>query len=605
MPPTKISLPAVVSNLPKPFLLSLAGAMAAAIVIIGAAGWQLMEASETRQTAAEASDRVDRISRSAQDLLQLVTQAESHQRGYLLLGREDDADAVLAARPIAAELLSELARDARREGLDGSRLERMEGLVHSRFTVFEQTIGLARAGRGEAARRVVLGGQGARIMADLKDTARGLAVEVQEKRRAAVAARERARERATALQILLIALVVAGFGAAAAAAVSGRYKAERSAAAMGRAHAEMAKAQWEADQANAAKSRFLAAASHDMRQPLHALSLYLASLARRVDSADGQRILANMESAVRAMTRMFSALLDLARLEAGVLRPEPVTFPLGDLLADVAHQAAEVDRDGQHRITVLPTRLEVRSDPDLLEIVLRNLAVNAVKYAGAGRVLIGCRRAGDSVRIEVHDTGPGIPPDRLEELFGEFVRGDATRSVEGLGLGLSIVDRLARLLDHPIAARSEVGRGSVFSVTAPRAVGPAARAVEGSAPDFRGVEVLLVDDEPLVLDAMRIALEDAGALVVAAASAAEALAAAASRSFDLYIFDLALTGESGLDLAASVERGRGEPIRVLIVTGSTSPEPLKALRLSGRRWITKPVSSLNLITAAVDVLRDG
>lgn len=598
----KINLGAIASSLSTSFLLSLLGAAVAAALIVGTAGWQLMEATHTRREVAEASDRVDRIAGSAQSLLQVVTQAESHQRGYLLLGREDYADAALNARPVARELLAELGRDARAEGLDLTTLNRIENLIESRFDVYERTIGLARAGRGEAALGLVRGGEGARIMAELHLVVRGLAAEVQAKRRAAVAARERARDLAIALQMLLITLVVAGFSVAAAVGVVGRYRAQQAAAAMGRANAEMARAHLEAEQANAAKSRFLAAASHDMRQPLHALSLYLASLGRRVDSADGQRILVNMEAAVRAMTRMFAALLDLARLEAGVLRPELVTFALGDLLANVAHQAAEVDRNRADRVTVMPTKLEIRSDPDLLEIIVRNLAVNAVKYAGAGRVLIGCRRAGDHVRIEVHDTGPGIPPERLQDLFGEFVRGDMTRSIEGLGLGLSIVDRLSQLLGHPIEVRSEVGRGSVFSVTVPRAAGLADQAPEGRATDVRGARILLVDDEPLVLDAMRIALEDAGATVVAAASGTEALAVA-GRPFDLYVFDLALAGESGLDLLANIERRRGEAVRALIVTGSTSPEPLNALRRSGRTWITKPVSAVQLITAAADLLR--
>lgn len=600
----KISVRAIAWSLPKSFLLSLLGAVAAAVLIVAPAGWELMKASEARREAADASDRVDRIARSAQSLLRVVVQAESHQRGYLLLGREDFADAVLNADPIASALLTELRRDVRREGLDSSRMERIEALVQARFDVFVQAVSMAREGRNDAALALVRRGQGPRIMAELDAAAQELAAEVQEKRRDAIAARERARDEATALQILLMILVVAGFSVAAAAAVFGRYTALRSAEALRLVNAEMAHAHLEAEQANAAKSRFLAAASHDMRQPLHALSLYLASLARRVDSEDGRRILVNMDAAVRAMTRMFSALLDLARLEAGVLRPAPVTFALGDLLADVAQQGAEVDRQRADRITVMPTNLEIRSDPDLLEIVLRNLVVNAVKHAGGGRVLIGCRRVADDVRIEVHDTGPGIPPERLQDLFGEFVRGDMTRSVEGLGLGLSIVDRLSQLLGHPIAAHSQVGRGSVFSVTVPRDAGSSVYSSEDHAADLRGARILVVDDEPLVLDAMRIALEDAGASVVVAGSAAEALAAA-EQPFDLHVFDLSLAGANGLALLTSIEHRRGAAVRGLIVTGSTSPEPLNILRRSGRPWITKPVSSAQLIAAAADLLRGG
>jgi signal transduction histidine kinase/CheY-like chemotaxis protein len=370
--------------------------------------------------------------------------------------------------------------------------------------------------------------------------------------------------------------------------------------------AETEAAKRAAEDADRAKSRFLAAASHDMRQPLHALALYISALERRVEGSQAREILANMDGAVRAMTRLFTALLDMARLEAGVLKPEPVDFSICDLLHEVAEHSLDLRGQREVRVTVAPTALRVRADPDLLEIVLRNLASNAVKHSKGGRVLLGCRRVADAVRIEVRDDGEGIPPDELQQIFAEFVRGERAGATEGVGLGLAIVQRLTKLLGHPLSVRSEVGRGSVFTVTVPRAAAAPQRkpALQAEAPmALHGARILVADDEPLALDAMRRALRDAGAEVGTAASAGEA-EAIAGEGWALHILDLNLGDEDGLELIERIEAGRGARLRALIVTGTTTPEALGRLRSSGRPWLTKPLSADQLVLAASRLLAE-
>jgi signal transduction histidine kinase len=215
------------------------------------------------------------------------------------------------------------------------------------------------------------------------------------------------------------------------------------------ASAALATARREAEDSNKAMSRLLATAGHDMRQPLHAMTLYVSVLEGRLQSDAERELLANIDSAAQSMGRLFTSLLDCTRLEAGLLQCEVTEFSLGDLLAEVAAHSAEAgERDGA-RVCVAPAAVYVRTDPDLLEIILRNLTSSAVKHAKGGRVLLGCRRVGAQVRIEVHDAG-------------------RTPAADGPDLGLSIAQRIARLLDHTLSVKSKPGRGSVFSIVVPR-----------------------------------------------------------------------------------------------------------------------------------------
>lgn len=227
----------------------------------------------------------------------------------------------------------------------------------------------------------------------------------------------------------------------------------------------------EAERANMAKSRFLAAASHDLRQPLHALNLFAAELESRVNTAAQRRLSRQINTAVGSLGELLAALLDMSRLDIAELTPQRKAVALFPLLEAAAlnHQRSA---DAKHlRLTVMPTRLWVDSDPQYLARIISNLIGNAVRYTLKGRVLIGTRRRGDRVRVEVWDTGIGIPAEHLSSLFHEFyqVHNPERDAGKGLGLGLSIVDRLCRALDHPVSVHSEPGKGTVFSVTLPLA----------------------------------------------------------------------------------------------------------------------------------------
>ncbi len=226
-----------------------------------------------------------------------------------------------------------------------------------------------------------------------------------------------------------------------------------------------------AEEANVAKSRFLAVASHDLRQPLHALELFVQALEDSSLPAHAQQLVTNVRRSVNSMEELFDALLDISRLDAGVVRARVDVIPVAALLDRLSFEYGTVAQRKGLALEVMKTSLYVRSDPTLLARILRNLVANAVRYTERGRVVVGCRRRGDQVSIEVWDTGPGIPPEKHAEVFQEFtqLREPERDRRKGLGLGLAIVERLTKLLGHTVTLRSVPGKGSVFAIGLPRA----------------------------------------------------------------------------------------------------------------------------------------
>jgi DNA-binding response OmpR family regulator len=368
-------------------------------------------------------------------------------------------------------------------------------------------------------------------------------------------------------------------------------------------------AKHEAVSANLAKSHFLAAASHDLRQPLYAMNLFLSTLRRRVIGDEATRLVAGMTETIESMQAMFNALLDVSRLDAGAVTPTVVGFELEQMLqrlrASFAGQAAAKGL----RLDIPPSAALVRSDPVLLESILRNLLSNAVRYTHQGRVDLRCGSHGPNVRIEVSDTGPGIPEDQRERVFEEFHRLDNTGATErGLGLGLAIVRRMAALLEISVALTSKAGLGSVFSVTVPRATSAAA---ETGTPaitlnPLKGRRLLLVEDDPMVREALVREVADWGALPIVASTAEEALsllAASGQSQPEIAIVDYDLGGVvSGPALLGLLRARLNLAIPAVIVTGATDPSTLEALRQSGYRWLTKPIDAEHLKRAASELL---
>lgn len=375
-----------------------------------------------------------------------------------------------------------------------------------------------------------------------------------------------------------------------------------------------------AELANRAKSQLLAAASHDLRQPLHALGLFVAALAVKVREPELRPLIGRLQGSLDALDMQFGQLLDMSRLEAGVLVPARASVPLGALLerinGDFAHQ---VEAKGL-RLVARPTRLAVESDPALLERILRNLVANAVRYTRRGGVVVGARRRGTRVAIEVVDTGVGIAPEDQAHVFEEFYQvrtvvasPDATR---GMGLGLAIVRRLAFLLGHEIRLASRVGRGSRFTVLLPRAKDPrasatrdAVQAAAGTQPgvsrrSLAGSTVAVIEDDPASLEAMRALFDTWGALVACGESADAALASLGTleRYPDLIVADLWLEGgASGLDAIARLRDELGRSAPAIVVSGDTSAEAVHSVRLAGLSLLAKPVvpSALEAAAAAL------
>jgi signal transduction histidine kinase len=360
-----------------------------------------------------------------------------------------------------------------------------------------------------------------------------------------------------------------------------------------------------AERANRDKSRFLAAASHDLRQPLQAMTLLAEALHGRLRDQEDRRLLSRLQDSLAAMGKLFNALLDISRLDAGIVEPQVREFRLAVLLdrlhADSATQARARHLDWRYQ----PTDLSVRSDPVLLESLLRNLIGNALRYTPRGHVGLSCSERQGQVRIEVQDSGVGIPLDKQAEIFREFhqLQNPERDADQGLGLGLAIVDRLARLLGHQIEVVSAPGQGSRFSVLLPLAATPASETSGVLAPeaaldhDLAGMLVLVIDDQAAVLESMDVLLRHWGCETLLAGSEEQALTVAArsGRPPELIIADYRLrAGRTGRQ---AVERLRGElgrPIPALIITGDTAPERLREANAGGEMLMSKPVAPARL-----------
>ncbi|HXJ53994.1 MAG TPA: ATP-binding protein [Burkholderiales bacterium] len=366
--------------------------------------------------------------------------------------------------------------------------------------------------------------------------------------------------------------------------------------------------------ANLAKSRFLAAASHDLRQPLHALNLFVAQLRTETDPTERARIAAQIDASVTAMNDLFNALLDISKLDAGALAPNLTRFPIVDLLKQIEATFARAAGDKGLRLRFARSDAWVESDFILLQRILLNLVSNAVRYTDRGGVVVGCRRRGARLRIEIWDSGIGIPKDQWENVFGEFYRlsGPGQERRGGLGLGLAIVERLCRLLDHRVELRSAPGKGSCLAIEAPLvAPQPAAEHVpapEATTDPASGKLIVVIDDDALVLDSMRGVLRSWGCFVVAAESGPAALATlnGDERRPDLIISDYRLSdGHGGIATVEKLRQAFGAPIPAFLITGDTAPERLREAGASGLRLLHKPVAPMALRAMLNQLLREG
>ena len=368
-----------------------------------------------------------------------------------------------------------------------------------------------------------------------------------------------------------------------------------------RAESRLQEARDRAEQANLSKGKFLAAASHDLRQPLQSLFLFSAALHHHVVGERGREQLMHLERGLDALKGLLDSLLDVSRLDAGIIKPEMEEFRLDDLLDQVAAAYRTVAVGRGLALEVQPSGATVRSDRTLLGRMLRNLVENALRYTERGGVRVSCHASGGTLRIEIADSGIGIPPDHLDRIWEEFHQvGNTERDrTQGLGLGLAIVQRISGLLEHPVDVRSAPGRGSVFSITVPAAPAAAEVAPKAAPAVERGIGqfAVLVDDDAIVLLGLKAMFEEWGYQVLVAGSTDDALKRLerSGRRPDIVVADYRLReGRVGTEAILCIRQRWGETVPGIILTGETGPEAQRDATAHGLRVIHKPVTPRQL-----------
>ena len=382
-----------------------------------------------------------------------------------------------------------------------------------------------------------------------------------------------------------------------------------------RAHAEarLREAKREAELANLSKTKFLAAVSHDLLQPLNAARLFTSALLEQATPSGG--LIRNISNSLEDVENLLGTLVDISKLDAGVIKPDIASFAVSELLENLAVEFRQIAGTEALRLDYIPSTALVRSDIQLLARILRNLLTNAIRYTPTGRVLLGCRRRRQSLSIEVWDTGVGIAEDKLEEVFQEFKRGDAVQPSQdrGLGLGLAIVEKIARMLGHRILVRSQPGRGSVFAVEVPLARRISRSRVESPSTELllerlRGARVWVIDNDAAICAGMRTLLEGWGCVVTTALSE-EDLARQVDNfhaDADLIIADYHLdNGCNGLDVVTTVNERRAHSLPVLLITANYSNDLKLQVRELGHMLMHKPIRPMKLKTAMCHMLEHG
>ena len=377
---------------------------------------------------------------------------------------------------------------------------------------------------------------------------------------------------------------------------------------------ELREARDAAEAANLSKDKYLAAASHDLLQPLNAARLFTSALLEQPGAPNGG-LIRNISNSLEDVENLLGTLVDISKLDAGVIKPDIAPFAVSELLENLAMEFRQIAGAEQLQLDFIPCSALVRSDIQLLARILRNLLTNAIRYTPKGRVLLGCRRHRQSLSIEVWDTGVGIASDKLEEIFQEFKRGEGVRPNQdrGLGLGLAIVEKIARMLGHRIRVSSHPGRGSCFAIDVPLAKRAPKARPEPSTTELvlqrlQGARVWVLDNDTAICAGMRTLLEGWGCKVITALSE-EDLARQVDNfhaEADLMIADYHLdNGHTGIDVVATVNARRASPLPALMITANYSNELKQQVRELGHMLMHKPVRPMKLKTAMCHMLEHG
>lgn len=380
------------------------------------------------------------------------------------------------------------------------------------------------------------------------------------------------------------------------------------------ANTRLAAAKAEAEQANLSKSRFLAAASHDLLQPLNAARIFASALGERRLAPANRALVQSTLTALDSVDDILTALLDISKLDAGVLPSIIQDFSLSDMFGNLAEEYRMVAARRNRELRFVSCSLAVRSDPRLLARILRNYISNAIRYTGpGGKIVVGCRRRGASVVIGVWDNGEGVPSDKLDVIFEEFRRLDDPSGgrEHGMGLGLAIVRRMAKVLDHPVVVQSQLGRGSLFGVEVP-VIGQASMALRprdeqpGAVSGLDGALAAIVDDDPEIVSAMHSLLRNWGCETTGALAGEGLMAALAERgrSPDIVLADYRLAhGEIGLNAIARIRDRFGAGIPAIVITADYSADLQERVREAGCHILNKPVRRGKLRSLMAHLLR--
>lgn len=570
-------------------LMAIAGVLLIAAILAIVAG--LVGLASSRADALHDQNEARAARLAVYGLLQATIDAESGQRGYLLTNDRQFLEPYESGRTDALRHLARLRETAAEHAALQDQVGRAEVLAQQAFQ--ELAAPIEHRLSPSAMRAALVGSKS--TMDALRAEARSLLRAIEQ-----LLVETRAREQSTTTRLYWLAGSLALFAMIAVFLTFLALYRERKAwretfGALTAAREAAEDARERAAASDLAKTRFLAVASHDMRQPLHALTLYLSALDRRIENPEARGILAKMERATDSMIAMFSTLLDLARIQAGAVDPEIEDFALQDVFDRVM-----AENPGGH-VTAEPTPLQIHSDAVLIERALRNLVSNAIKHGG-GRARLSARAVGQRAEIVVGDDGPGIGAEDQSRVFDEFVRLE-TRA-EGLGLGLAIVRGIARALDIPLELHSELGKGAKFILrpllASSAAPGPALSAEPRT---LDGARALVVDDEQLAREAVARALGDIGADVRTAANESEALRII-EEGFapQLLLMDLRIDGQlQGIDIARRLSARLPAAPHVIIITGDTAADTLTLLKDSGFAWLIKPVNPRDLSQAAAQM----
>ena len=364
-----------------------------------------------------------------------------------------------------------------------------------------------------------------------------------------------------------------------------------------RVNSALQRAKAEAEQANASKTQFLAAASHDILQPLNAARLYVSTLVERDRASSAVSLAENIDASLEAVEEILTTLLDISRLDSGAMKPEISSFRIDDILRQLQREFEPLAREKGLELIFVGSQATIRSDRRLLRRLLQNLVSNAIKYTPGGKVLVGCRRRGDMIAAMICDTGLGIPASKQKAVFREFQRlNQGAKVAQGLGLGLSIVERIARTLGHALTLRSTPGRGTVFTVAMPRVSGlptmTAPREIAASpVTPLAGLRVLAIDNEPAILDGMRMLLGGWGCEIVTAAGISEArqIVNSATRRPDVVIADYHLDDGNGITAISEIRLILGPKVPAVLLTADRSQTVREAANAMDIQLLNKPL----------------